>query len=270
MLVDGRKLAVERREEVRKERDLFGALSLGVVMAIEDKVTQSYVGIKKRAAEALNIDVVEYRIRDGASTEEVVQTVAKASVHDGIITQLPMPGIDIDAVRNAIPPLLDVDVLGDVALEKFARGEFPPTPPVPAAMQYILARNGIEIKGKKVTTVGFGRLVGKPAKTLFTHLGATVVVADKGDDVATLTKDADIIILGTGVAQILKPHMVKAGVAILDAGASELGGKVVGDADRACAEKAALFTPVPGGVGPIAVVEIFANLVHLAKQKKAA
>jgi len=269
MIIDGRTLAKERREELRKTRNQFGALSLGVVMATEDKVTQSYVSIKKRAAEALGISVVEYRLSKGASTEEAVASVRDASVHDGIITQLPMPGIDVDAVRNAIPAGLDVDVLGDAALHRFKRGEFPPTPPVPAAMQYVLSRNSVPLSGAKVTVVGYGRLVGKPAKTLFTHLGAVVTVADKGDDIAALTREADIVILGTGVAGILTPDMVKEGVSVLDAGASELGGKVVGDADPRVAEKAAFFTPVPGGVGPIAVVEIFANLIHLAKQKKA-
>lgn len=265
MIVEGRKLAADRRNEVRAERENFGTLSLGVVMATEDAVTHSYVSIKKRAAEALNIAVVEYRLPEGASTDAAIEAVRSASVHDGIITQLPMPGIDIDLVRNAIPPELDVDVLGDRALEKFGRGEFPPTPPVPAAMQYVLKRNAFDPRGKKVAIVGYGRLVGKPAATLFKHLGATIVVADKGDDVAALTRDADIVILGTGVAGILQPDMVKDGVAVLDAGASELGGKVVGDADPMVAEKAALFTSVPGGVGPIAVVEIFANLVALKK-----
>lgn len=268
MVIDGRQLAQDRREEVKKEREKLGALSLGVVIGVTDAVTTSYIRIKKRAAEALGINVVDYILPEGASTDDAVKAVTEASQHDGIITQLPMPKqIDVDAVRNAIPPEIDVDVLGDRAIERFEKGAFPPTPPVPAAMQYVLSRNNITVSGAKVTVVGYGRLVGKPAVTLFKHLGATVTVADKGDDVAALTKDADIVILGTGVAGILTPEMVKEGVAVLDAGASELGGKVVGDADPKVADKASLFTPVPGGVGPIAVVEIFANLVTLKKTK---
>lgn len=263
MIIDGRTLAVERREEVRKEREKLGALSLGVVIAVTDRVTQSYIGIKKKAAEALAISVVEYRLPEGASTEDAVEAVKQASVHDGIITQLPMPGLDVDRIRNAIPAEKDVDVLGDAALARFNSGAFPPTPPVPAAMQYVLKRYDISCQGKKVAIVGYGRLVGRPAAMLFKHLGASVSVSDKGDDIPAATRVADIIVLGTGVAGILTPDMMKEGAVVLDAGASEANGKVVGDADPACAKKASLMTPVPGGLGPIAVVEIFANLVAL-------
>jgi methylenetetrahydrofolate dehydrogenase (NADP+)/methenyltetrahydrofolate cyclohydrolase len=269
MIVDGRKLAAERREEIAKERAHMGPLSLGVVIATTDTVTASYVGIKKRAAEALGISVIEYRLKDDASTEEIIAAVREASAHDGAILQLPLPkGADVERARNAIPADRDVDVLGDEAFERFAQGFFPPTPPVPAAMLYVLKRNGVEIRGKTVVMLGMGRLVGKPAEILFYHLDAKTKTLIKGDDVAHVTREADIIVSGAGVPWLLKPEMVKDGVVILDAGASELGGKLAGDADPACAEKASIFTPVPGGLGPIAVAEIFANLVILAKARQ--
>jgi methylenetetrahydrofolate dehydrogenase (NADP+)/methenyltetrahydrofolate cyclohydrolase len=93
-----------------------------------------------------------------------------------------------------------------------------------------------------------------------------VSVVEKGGDVGAATHEADIVVLGVGHPGLLTPDMVKDGVIILDAGTSESSGKVVGDADPMCAEKASLFTPVPGGVGPIAVTEIFANLFDLLKK----
>lgn len=266
MVIDGRQLATERREEVRKERAKFGALSLGVVMASESAVTRSYVSIKKRAAEALNISVQEYRLPDTATTREIIEAVKNAAgaKHDGIILQLPLPkGADVETAKNEIPLLLDVDVLSDAAFEKFSKNEFPAIPPVPAAIWYILKQNNVPISGANVVLVGRGRLVGKPAEVLFKRLGANVTTLVKGDDVASKTKNVDIIILGAGSPAMLKPDMIKEGAVVIDAGTSESSGKVVGDADPACAEKASLFTPVPGGVGPIAVVEIFANLVSL-------
>ncbi len=269
MIIDGRKLAAERREEIMKERAHLGPLSLGVVIATTDTVTTSYVSIKKRAAEALGISVIEYHLKDNASTEEVIVAVREASAHDGVILQLPLPkGVDVERARNAIPLDRDVDVLGDAAFERFAKGFFPPTPPVPAAMLYVLKRNGVPIRGKNVVMLGMGRLVGKPAEILFMHLDAETTTLIKGDDVRSVTQKADIIISGAGVPWLLKPDMIKEGVVILDAGASELGGKLAGDADPACAEKASIFTPVPGGIGPIAVAEIFANLVILARSAK--
>lgn len=266
MIVDGRQLAADRREEVRKERSKFGALSLGVIMATRSPVTESYVSIKKRAAEALAIEVMEYRLPETATLRDIAQAVKEASTNDGIILQLPLPeGINVDIAKNDIPLTLDVDVLSDTAFEEFSAGRIAAVPPVPAAMHYILKKNNISVAGKKLICVGGGRLVGKPATALFSRLGADVVTLIKGDSLEA-TKEVDIVVLGAGVGGILKPDMIKEGVVILDGGTSESSGKVVGDADPACAEKASIFTPVPGGVGPIAVVEIFANLVSLKAQ----
>lgn len=266
MIIDGRLLAQERAEEVRKGRRAFGALSLGVVMATESSVTQSYVGIKKRAAASLDISVHEYRLLGEVTTEEIIAEVKKAAMggHDGIILQLPLPlGVDVEKAKNAIPVLIDVDVLSDAAFDRFAKNDFPAIPPVPAAMWYVLKRNAIPIAGARVVIIGRGRLVGKPAAVLFERLGANVVTLRSTDDVPSATKTADIIISGAGVPALLKPDMIKKGVVIIDGGTSESSGKVVGDADPSCTAKASLFTPVPGGIGPIAVVEIFANLLAL-------
>lgn len=271
MIIDGRALANERSEEVRILRQKFGALSLGVVIATESPVTISYVGIKKRAAEALDIAVAEYRLPETATTEEIIAAAKKAALpaqaggkgHDGIILQLPLPqGADVEAAKNAIPLTLDVDVLSDAAFDAFAKDDFSAIPPVPAAMWYVLKKNDIEIAGKNVVIIGKGRLVGKPAAVLFERLGAKVITLEKGDSLDP-TKTADIIISGAGVPALIQPDMIKDGVVIIDGGTSESSGKVVGDADPACAAKSSLFTPVPGGVGPIAVVEIFVNLVAL-------
>jgi methylenetetrahydrofolate dehydrogenase (NADP+)/methenyltetrahydrofolate cyclohydrolase len=181
---------------------------------------------------------------------------------DGVILQLPLPpDIDAEAERNRIPLSKDVDVLSDAAYQKFVEGAYPP-PPVPRAMDFVLKQYGINPWGKRVAVVGQGRLVGKPAAELMRQQGAEVVVAERGS-VSEATRDADIVILGAGDPHFLKPDMVKDGVVILDAGTSESSGKVVGDADPSCIEKASLFTPVPRGIGPIAVVEIFANLFEL-------
>ena len=258
MIVDGRALAEVLKAEVRVEVEKLSSLTLAVIVNVSDAVTDSYVKIKKRVAGELGVTVV-----DCASVEE-------ALVADGIILQLPLPpGMDVEREKNKIPIEKDVDVLSDAAFAAFSNGNHPAIPPVPAAMKYILEKNNTTIYGGKV---GYGRLVGKPAAVLFKQLGAEVRVADKGDDVGAITRDADIVILGTGIAGVLKPDMVKDGVAILDAGASVdrrlpagRQGKVVGDADPACADKASLFTPVPGGVGPVAIAEIFANLVALER-----
>jgi methylenetetrahydrofolate dehydrogenase (NADP+)/methenyltetrahydrofolate cyclohydrolase len=90
-------------------------------------------------------------------------------------------------------------------------------------------------------------------------------VFERGESLDAVA-EAQILVLGAGSPGLISPDMVAAGVVILDAGTSESSGKVVGDADPRCAEKASLFTPVPGGIGPVAVVEIFANLFALQRR----
>lgn len=253
MIVDGKALAEARIQELIHERQALGPLTLSLVVMQEDAVTSSFLKIKSRVAERLGVTV------------EYVPTLSQAK-GNGIILQLPLPPeIDPDLERNRIPLAQDVDVLSDAAYDAFVRGEFPPSP-VARAIDVVLKRSGVTVTGKNVVVVGQGRLVGKPAAELMRQQGGQVTVLERGVSLDPL-KDADIIILGAGSPGLVTPEMVKDGVVILDAGTSESSGKVVGDASPACAENAALFTPVPGGIGPIAVVEIFANLFELVKRR---
>jgi methylenetetrahydrofolate dehydrogenase (NADP+)/methenyltetrahydrofolate cyclohydrolase len=254
MIIDGRALAEKRIQELLTERETLGALTLSLVVMQEDAVTTSFLRIKSRVAERLGVAI------------EYVPTLDTAR-GDGIILQLPLPpGTDPDVERNHIPLMRDVDVLSDAAFDAFVYGTFPP-PPVARGLETILQNHQVVVRGAKVVVVGQGRLVGKPAAELFRLRGAAVTALGKGDDIAPHTREADIVILGAGEPGLLTPDMVQEGVIILDAGASESAGKVVGDADPSCAEKAALYTPVPGGVGPVAVVEIFANLFELVRKR---
>lgn len=268
MTVDGKAVAETLYSELAAARAGFeGDVTLGILVGDKTPVIASYVRIKERAAERLNVKMVHRELPEGATTDDAVKAIEElVQITDGVIPQLPMTNIDVDVVKNAVPKEKDVDVLSDSAFAAFGAGGWDAIPPVPAALVYILEHGGVQIAGKKVVIVGRGRLVGKPAEVLFKQKGGVVNVLVKGDDVASNTRDADIIVLGTGVAGLLKPDMVKQGVAVVDAGTSELGGKVVGDADPAVAEKCSLFTPVPGGVGPVAIAEIYANLFALKKK----
>ena len=136
------------------------------------------------------------------------------------------------------------------------------------AIEAIAERHALTWEGKRVVIFGAGRLVGAPARTYAERKGARVVVCDQDtEDVITHTLAADIIILGVGKPNLLTKDMVKDGVVVFDAGASEDGGVLVGDAAPDVAEKAALFTPVPGGIGPITVAVLFRNLLILASRQ---
>ncbi len=254
MIVDGKALARKLIDELVVKRAPFGTLTLGIVVTRGNPVTDSYIKIKKRVAAELGVDLIE-----SENIEDVLSC-------DGVIVQMPLaPDTDGAQLLAQIPVMKDVDVMSDAAYELFTSRNYPP-PPVPRAMKYILDVHSVDVSGKNVVVVGQGKLVGRPATEMFRQLGANVSVLELGGD-SSMLKSADVIVLGAGDPHFLKPDMIREGVIILDAGTSEMGGTLAGDAHPDCALKAALFTPVPGGIGPIAVAEIFANLFELCARR---
>ena len=116
--------------------------------------------------------------------------------------------------------------------------------------------------------VGNGKLVGQPAAVWFEEMGANIDVLTRESKSLEELQNADIVILGAGSPHLVKPEMLKQGVVLIDAGTSESNGAIVGDADPRCAEVASVFTPVPGGMGPIAVACLFQNVAELVLTKR--
>ncbi len=267
MIVNGREIAEEIKKELREKIVELSAASkprLALVIVGENPTIERFVSAKKKFAADIGVSVSEIRLPSAVSTESAILAVQRvAETAEGIVVQLPLPlSLNAEAVLNAIPAEADVDALSQESARQFEI-KSSVMPPVIGAIQEVLIRHSIFLGGKKVLVVGQGKLVGQPAAIWFKRQGTAVTVCDMGDDLSALAQDADIIVLGAGVPGLLRPEMIKQGVIILDAGTSEEGGKVVGDADPACAEKAALFTPTPGGIGPITVAMLFKNLVDL-------
>lgn len=267
MKIDGRLMAQQHGEMLAEKIALFPhALVLRVFVLSKDAATEQFIRIKKRAGESVGVIVDVVELLETTTTEELIEHIAAAVIEThGIIVQLPLPAhIDFETARQHIPASHDVDCLGAEAEVLLNEGAHVVQPPVVAAFAHILQANAIEIADTKVVVVGKGRLVGAPAARWFEQHGAHVAVVERDTPHSdVLYGEANIIALGAGAPHMLKPEMIKDGVIILDAGTSESAGKVVGDADPLCEEKAALMTPVPGGVGPLAVMMIFENLYQL-------
>lgn len=247
MIIDGKKIAEEIISALEKERLNFGELSLAVISQGEDAATESFIKIKSRVAARLNVEVRRY----------TPAQISEALECDGIIVQLPIP--NAAELLAQIPAEKDVDAITE--------GEKIVCAPVAEAVSEIFVRNGIAAAGKKAIVIGAGKLVGAPVTELLKHLGAEVSVITKNEGNLFDLKDADIVVSGAGEPGLIKAEMLKAGVILIDAGTSEASGRLAGDADPACAEVASIFTPVPGGIGPMAVAMIFKNLFTLAKRK---
>lgn len=220
--------------------------------------TRSYLKIKERSAGLAGCNFIVRDIKMLRRPSDVFDT----DEADAIIVQLPLPeGTDTSAVLNSIPIEKDADVLSTVAREQRRL-----LPPVVGAIDEIFKYSNVEVKNKKAVIVGRGFLVGTPTAAWLEQEDAQVaLVSSRDPSLFFLLREADIIVSGAGSPHRIKSDMLKEGVVLIDAGTSESSGKIVGDADPACAEKCSIFTPVPGGVGPLAVAKLFENAVMLAE-----
>ncbi|MBI4120887.1 MAG: bifunctional 5,10-methylenetetrahydrofolate dehydrogenase/5,10-methenyltetrahydrofolate cyclohydrolase [Parcubacteria group bacterium] len=271
MIIDGRQIALEIKEELKAEvAKRKTPPTLFVFMVGENMVSEKFLGVKERFAHDIGVPVLKKHFGDDVDTLHLAGEIAETAKQStrGIIVQLPLPStIDTQHVLDAIPPHTDPDMLSSFSMEMFRDGRSKIVPPVTGAIAEILQRERVVIKDKNVVIIGKGRLVGAPAAVWFTHQGGNVTVLDsKTPDISEYTQRADIIVSGVGKAGLLIPEIIKDGVVILDAATSEASGKLAGDADPMCAEKASVFTPVPGGIGPVTVAMLFKNLLVLTQE----
>lgn len=266
MIIDGRAIAQEiYRETKNRITHLNGVPHLTVFTCAPNFETQRYLALKRRMARSVGIQVNVIEFPDTASTEEIKLSIKQAFMQtDGVVIQLPFPKhIEIDSILAILPPSLDVDAIN------YDGSSHTVLPPVVGAIKEISERNDLCLATQKVVVVGAGRLVGKPAALWFQRQGAQVSVITKETDVMKrneLIAQADILVLGAGQPGLVGKELVKEGVIVFDGGTSESVGVLVGDADPGVADKASIFTPVPGGIGPITVAVLLSNLVTLVSE----
>lgn len=261
MLVDGKIIASEIYSDLKQELENKGAHPcLTVFTSAPNAETRKFLELKKKRASEIGVDVFLFELDSEVSTEEAIRAIKGCvDTADGVVVQLPFPPqVDAELLLAAVPKELDVDAL------HYHGEDTDILPPVIGAIAEISNRHQVEFRDKKVTVVGQGRLVGQPAVLWAQSQGAIISIVDKDTkDADSVIKEADIVISGAGVPGLIKPEVIKDGVIIFDAGTSEAGGQLRGDADPECARKASLFTPVPGGIGPITIAILLRNLVIL-------
>ncbi len=266
-LVEGKKIAEElivKMAEFVKDNDIVP--SLVALVSRPDIPTQQFLRIKGRVAKKIGIAMNVIHLPEPVSTEGALIALRKAQeASDGIVIQLPLPReIDIEVLLSNLVRTHDPDCIGLVSRNPFSGAEKEVLPPVVSAIREMCKHYGVALQGARTVVVGQGRLVGAPASVWFETQGALVTrLTRESGSLRDALREADIVVLGAGVPGLVTPDMLKEGVVIFDAGTSEEGGRVVGDADPSCIEKARLMTPVPGGIGPVAVAELFANLLRL-------
>ena len=276
-ILDGKALSQQIQAELKTtiatlQKTIGRPPGLTVIMVGDNPASAAYVRNKAKASAAVGIHAVTRHFPAETSQNELQQAILalnKDPEVDGILVQLPLPQpLDSDALLNQIVPEKDVDGLHPANLGRLVRGEPGLRSCTPAGVMKLLETYQVPLKGKQVVVVGRSILVGKPIALMLLEANATVTIAHSGtQDLAALTRNADIIVMAVGRPQLLTAAMVKPGAVVVDVGINRVTdqdgkSKLVGDVDFAAVEPlASLITPVPGGIGPMTVAMLLHNTV---------
>ena len=235
-------------------------LKLAVIMAGADKATESFVAQKRKAAAKTGVGFEIIGFPEDVSTEEMEEAVKKASDDrqiTAIVTQLPFPPqIDKQRVLAAISPKKDADSLNGGSL----------IPPSAGTVLEILDYLNKDVKSLNFAIVGYGELVGKPVYDYLSGKAKSAALLRRGSDLNTELANADVIVSGTGKFGLITPDMVRDGAIVIDFGyGSDENGNTGGDFNPTGSGKNILYTPTPGGTGPILVAKLFENIVSLSR-----
>ncbi|MCA9397860.1 bifunctional 5,10-methylenetetrahydrofolate dehydrogenase/5,10-methenyltetrahydrofolate cyclohydrolase [candidate division WWE3 bacterium] len=251
-----------------KRKHAPGLLS---ILIGDDPASHAFISIKEKRAQAIGINFERKHYPETFDPIKVVRYIHSRNEDtsiDGILIQLPLPPqFDRTATLKAIHPYKDVDGLHPKNLGFLIEGKAHFVPPAVLAVNDIVRQANLKLSGKEVVLVGSGLLVGKPLAMYFVNEGATVTMCSIHTTVLSRhTKRADIIISSTGEADLITPEMVKEGVVSIDFGGKKINGVLKGEFSADVAFKSSLFTPVPGGIGPMTVAKLLENTVISAER----
>ena len=287
ILLDGKKTSQEIKEEIKlkvtsmKERG-ERVPHLAAVLVGNDGASLTYVGSKVRSCEQIGFESTLIRLEEDITEESLIKEIVKLNEDktlDGFIVQLPLPKhINEERVLLAIDPKKDVDGFHPANFGRMALDLDAFIPATPFGIMQLLERYKVPTSGKHCVVVGRSHIVGRPISILMSQKGpagnATVTVAhSRTENLAELTRQADIIVMALGIPEYLTADMVKEGAAIIDVGITRVPDKshpkgyvIKGDvAFDEVAKKSSFITPVPGGVGPMTIAMLLKNTL-LARQ----
>ena len=262
-LLNGKELAgfIQQRQvhQVRALRQAHGiAPKLAIIRTNPDPVVDSYMKIKQSYGDDISVDVDVHTIDQSEALTRIKELNTDPSVH-GIIVQIPLPDpTQTTEILNTVTPAKDVDGLNEQTIYDA---------PTPLAINWLLAGYNVELRGKNITVVGHGRLVGQPLVKLWQQSELEVNIVDKSvENLGDMTREADILVTATGVAGLITADMVKPNAVIVDAGVATDSNGLIGDVAQDVRELPDItITPEKGGVGPLTVCALFENVIRAAQ-----
>lgn len=277
-IIDGKLVSQSVKDEVALEVKRLNekgiAVELAVIIVGDNPASRTYVNNKKKACEATGIVSSEYALPENTTMPELLELIDRLNKDEktnGILCQLPLPSqLDEKEVIAAISPEKDVDAFHAVNTGHIMIGDYSFLPCTPAGIMEMLKYYNIEIQGKHCVIIGRSNIVGKPMAMLLLQKNGTVTVChSKTENLAEITRQADILVAAVGKPYFVTADMVKDGAVVIDVGINRNEeGKLCGDVDFENVEKKASYiTPVPGGVGPMTIATLLKNTVTAAKKQ---
>jgi len=278
-LIDGRQLSQDLKAKIRQQTEVMTTKpGLAVVLVGDDPASQVYVNSKEKACKKLGFYSEKVVMPAKTTEEELLAEVDRLNndpkIH-GILVQLPLPShLNEEVVINNINPEKDVDVFHPFNVGQLTMMKRLPdldellAPCTPKGIMRMLQQTGADLDGKKAVVLGRSNLVGKPIALLLLASNATVEICHSHtQNLAEVTKSADILIAAVGRPKFVTAEMVKPGAVVIDVGINRTDEGLVGDVDfEQVKDVAGHITPVPGGVGPMTIACLMENTLLLAKK----
>ena len=263
MIIDGKKLSTTILKRVKEK---IAHLKIRPVLAIiligDNPASLSFIRQKSKACLEAGVVFNLHQFSEKIKEKDLIGKIKKIcsdKKNHGIIIQLPIPKkFNTEKILNLIPLEKDIDALNNRSPNILS--------PVIGTVEEILKISKINPKSKNIVIVGSGRLVGIPIIRWLKGQKITPIVLNKySKNIASFTRQADILISGVGKANLITPTMIKNGAVCIDFGFSKKNKKISGDFSQDVAKKAGVFTPTPGGTGPLTVAELIVNLLTLLR-----
>ncbi len=300
-LMDGTGIAAAVEAEVQAEvarlRQDGIRPGLAVVLVGADPASASYVGMKARMCEKLGIHSLKLELGEDTTTDRLLAEIEALNADDaidGILVQLPLPGqIDKQAILEAVSPVKDADGFHSSNIGSLILGYDGLVACTPSGIMEMMRRSGVEPEGKRAVVLGRSDDVGKPLAMLLMHAHATVTIChSRTRDLASVTREADILIAAIGKKYLVRGDFIKPGAVVVDVGANRItdrdevielfgadsprvarfdrnGYIWVGDVhEREALEVASMLSPVPGGAGPMTIAMLMRNTLEGARLRR--
>jgi methylenetetrahydrofolate dehydrogenase (NADP+)/methenyltetrahydrofolate cyclohydrolase len=280
ILLDGERVAAQMKSDLSVRVKVLGdagrTVGLGTILVGDDVSSARYVTLKHEDCAEIGISSHQVHLGSDATQREVLDAVRgfnEDPAVDAFLVQVPLPdGLDEEAALFAVNPDKDVDGLHPINLGRLVLGTPRDLPCTPAGIVELLAAYSVPVEGRHVVVIGRGLTIGRPLALLLATkrpgCNAAVTVVHTGvKDLAGMVKTADVVVAAAGRAGLVTPEMIKPGAAVVGAGTTFEGRRLLSDVADAVADVAGWITPRLGGVGPMTRAMLLSNAVAIAERR---